>query len=51
MDKTTKKKGKKATKKTTGPKFDVDIDLDNEEPDLPVAAQKEETDEIKPIKI
>ena len=35
MDKPFKKKSKKTIKKAAGPKFDIDIDLDNEPEDIP----------------
>lgn len=35
MDKSSKKKSKKPTKKSAGPKFEMDIDLDNEPEDIP----------------
>lgn len=50
MDKSAKKRSKKATKKTGGPRFEAEINLDEEEPDIPAASEKIEDDDFKIIK-
>ena len=50
MEKSTKKKGKKTAKKMATPTFSADINLDQQQPDIPEKVEKIEVDEISIVK-